>query len=55
MSEQDSRKIKLEKRLKTIKHYHIMGDADKLSKAFVEKAINDALEIVELHDMVKLV
>ena len=54
MSTPATKPIPLEDRLKTIKDYHIMGESDALSKAFVEKAINDALEIIKLHEVVKL-
>lgn len=48
------KEVSLETRLKTIKDYHILGESNALSKSFVEKAINDAMEIVKLHQVVKL-
>jgi len=37
--------IPLRDRLKTIKNYHTMGNADQLSTRFVEKAIDEALKL----------
>jgi len=44
------KKIPLKDRLAVIKDSHNRGREQNLSKAFVEKAINDALTIIEMVD-----
>jgi len=44
------KKIPLKDRLAVIKDSHNRGRERNLSKAFVEKAINDALAIIEMVD-----